>query len=141
MGHLFIALGGFFAALAVAAGAFGAHGLADRLSPEALARWDTAARYLMYSALGLVAAGTLERLWAQRLLYAGGWSLAVGAAVFSGTLFGLALGGPSFLGAITPLGGLLIIAGFLSLTWAAIDRHLETADDDERVEEAAVSRR
>jgi uncharacterized membrane protein YgdD (TMEM256/DUF423 family) len=131
MGHLFIAVGGFFAALAVAAGAFGAHGLADRLEPAALATWETAARYLMYAALGLVAVGVLERLWAQRLLYAGGWSLMAGALVFSGTLFAVALGGPALLGAVTPLGGLLMIAGFLSLTWAAIDRHLETAEDEE----------
>ncbi|HEX2165076.1 MAG TPA: DUF423 domain-containing protein, partial [Thermoanaerobaculia bacterium] len=113
MGHLFIAIGALMAAGAVGAGAFGAHGLAERLDARGLELWETAARYLMYAALGLVAVGTLERLWAQRLLVFAGWCLLVGAAIFSGTVFALALGAPRFLGAITPLGGLLMIAAFL----------------------------
>lgn len=129
MGHLFIAIGALLAAGAVAAGAFGAHGLADRLDARALELWETAARYLMYAALGLVAIGTLERLWAQRLLVAAGWCLLAGAAIFSGTVFALALGAPRVLGAITPLGGLLMIAAFLILAWAALDRHLEMGEE------------
>lgn len=129
MGHLFIAIGALLAAGAVAAGAFGAHGLADRLEPRQLELWETAARYLMYSALGLVAVGTLERLWAAKLLVAAGWTLLAGAAIFSGTVFGLALGAPRVLGAVTPIGGLLLIAGFLLLAWAALDRHLEMAEE------------
>ncbi len=130
-GHLFIALGGFYAAAAVGAGAFGAHGLSTRLDPHAVDLWQTAARYLMFGGLGLIAAGTLERLWAERLLYASGWSLAAGSLIFSGTLFALALGAAPALGAVTPVGGLLLIAGFLAIAWAAIDRHLEAGDAPE----------
>lgn len=128
MGHLFIAIGALMAAGAVGAGAFAAHGLAERLDARGLELWETAARYLMYAALGLIAVGTLERLWAQRLLVFAGWCLLLGAAIFSGTVFALALGAPRFLGAITPLGGLLMIAAFLIVAWAALDRHLEMAE-------------
>lgn len=139
MGHLFIAVGAVYAALAVAAGAFGAHSLASRLDPRSLALWESAARYLMYGGLGLIACGVLERLWATRLLVVAGWSLALGAAVFSGTVFALALGGPRILGAVTPVGGLLLIVGFAAIAWAAVDRHLEAEDEPAgtvRVEDA-----
>lgn len=138
MGHLFIAIGAVLAAASVAAGAFGAHGLADRLDPRSLELWETAARYLMYAALGMVATGTLERVWAQRLLVAAGWCLLAGAVVFSGTVFALAIGAPRVLGAITPIGGLLLIAGFLLLAWAALDRHLEMVEEAEAPPAAAA---
>jgi len=140
MGHLFVAAGAVYAALAVAAGAFGAHTLAGRLDPRSLELWESAARYLMYGGLGLVACGVLERLWAERLLIAAGWCLALGAPVFSLSVFALALGGPQILGAVTPVGGLLLIAGFAVIAWAAIDRHLEAGEEAEevpRVEEPA----
>lgn len=139
MGHLFIAIGAVLAASSVAAGAFGAHGLADRLDPRSLELWETAARYLMYAALGMVATGTLERVWAQRLLVAAGWCLLAGAVVFSGTVFALAIGAPRVLGAITPIGGLLLIAGFLLLAWAALDRHLEMAEEEVEAPPAAAA--
>ncbi|HEX6203026.1 MAG TPA: DUF423 domain-containing protein [Thermoanaerobaculia bacterium] len=129
MGHLFIVIGAVLAAASVGAGAFGAHGLADRLDPRSLELWETAARYLMYGAFGVIATGILERLWAQRLLVAAAWCLLAGTLVFSGTVFGLAVGAPRVLGAITPLGGLLLIAGFLLLAWAALDRHLEMGEE------------
>jgi len=140
MGHLFVAAGAVYAALAVAAGAFGAHTLAGRLDPRSLELWESAARYLMYGGLGLVACGVLERLWAERLLIAAGWCLALGAPVFSLSVFALALGGPQIFGAVTPVGGLLLIAGFAVIAWAAIDRHLEAGEEAEevpRVEEPA----
>lgn len=139
MGHLFIAIGAVLAAASVGAGAFGAHGLADRLDPRSLEVWETAARYLMYAALGMIATGTLERLWAQRLLVAAGWTLLAGAVVFSGSLFALAVGAPRGLGAVTPIGGLLLIAGFLLLAWAALDRHLEMEEEDEAPTAAAAA--
>jgi uncharacterized membrane protein YgdD (TMEM256/DUF423 family) len=129
MGHLFIVIGAVLAAASVGAGAFGAHGLAERLDPRSLELWETAARYLMYGAFGVIATGILERLWAQKLLVAAAWCLLAGTVVFSGTVFGLAVGAPRFLGAITPLGGLLLIAGFLLLAWAALDRHLEMEEE------------
>ena len=106
-------------ALAVLAGAFGAHGLKARLSTESLALWETAARYLIYAGFGLTLLGLAARQaprpgfdWA-----AGG--LLVGAAVFSGTVAALALGGPRWLGAVTPLGGALLILGFALFAWTA----------------------
>lgn len=114
-----IAAGALCAALAVMAGAFGAHGLADKLDARSLALWETAARYLMYSAFAQLAVGILVRQ-GLRGTGAAGWCLLIGGAIFSGTVFALALGGPRWLGAVTPLGGLLLIAGFLALGWAAL---------------------
>jgi uncharacterized membrane protein YgdD (TMEM256/DUF423 family) len=115
-----IALGAFGAALAVAAGAFGAHALAVRLDPHALSLWETASRYLMYGALGILSLGLAARQSPTRGFDPAGWCLLAGTLVFSGTVGALALGGPRFLGAITPLGGLLLIAGFLLFGWAAL---------------------
>jgi uncharacterized membrane protein YgdD (TMEM256/DUF423 family) len=112
-------LAGLWCAAAIAAGAFGAHALAGRLGARELALWETAARYLFYSGLGLGLVGlALARaelagwIWAGRLL-------AVGGAVFAGTVGALALGGPRWLGAVTPLGGTLMIAGFLLFAFTA----------------------
>lgn len=115
-----IALGAFGAALAVAAGAFGAHALAGRLDAHSLSLWETAARYLMYGALGLLAVGLASRPAPARGLAAAGWCLLAGTLIFSGTVGLLALGGPRWLGAITPIGGLLLIAGFVLFGWAAL---------------------
>jgi uncharacterized membrane protein YgdD (TMEM256/DUF423 family) len=118
----FVGWGALCCALAVVAGAFGAHGLAARLDARSLQLWETAARYLMYGGLGQAVAGLLaaagEPGRGGRLAGAAGLSLLGGTIVFSGTLAALALGGPRWLGAVTPLGGLLVIAGFLLLAWA-----------------------
>ena len=115
-----IAAGALLCAASIAAGAFGAHGLRSRLDAEALALWETSARYLMYGGLGVL----LIALAARPV---GGWlyawaaaSLLVGSIVFSGTVAILALGGPRFLGAITPIGGLLMIVAFAILCVAAL---------------------
>lgn len=110
--------GALAAALAISAGAFGAHALEARLAADRLDLWETGARYLMYGALGLMAVGLLSRSLGRDLA-AAGRSLVGGAAIFSGTVFALALGGPRWLGAITPIGGLLLIAGFLLAALAA----------------------
>lgn len=114
-----IAVGAFGAALAVVAGAFGAHALAGRLDAHALSLWETAARYLMYGALGILAVGLAARS-SNRNLAAAGWCLLSGTLIFSGTVAALALGGPRWLGAITPIGGLLLIAGFVLFGWVAL---------------------
>jgi uncharacterized membrane protein YgdD (TMEM256/DUF423 family) len=117
----FIVLGALLAAAAVAAGAFGAHALAARLTPDRLATWETAARYHMYHALGLLLVG----LAADRLPPAAnvaGWLFVAGIVVFGGTVYALALGGPRWLGAVTPIGGVAFIAGWLVLAWAALSR-------------------
>ncbi|MDX1501047.1 MAG: DUF423 domain-containing protein [Thermoanaerobaculia bacterium] len=116
---MWIAAGSALCALAVAAGAFGAHGLKTRLDPAALELWETAARYLIYGGFGLLVYGVVARFAPRPLPPAAGWCLLAGAVIFSGTVFLLALGGPRWLGAVTPLGGVLLIAGFLLFAFAA----------------------
>jgi len=120
MARILISLGAFACALSVAAGAFGAHGLSGRLSEHSLELWETAARYLMYGGFGTVLVGLAALHASTRSLSASGWCLLAGTAIFSGTVFSLALGGPRWLGAVTPLGGLLVIAGFLLLAFGAL---------------------
>lgn len=112
--------GALFGALSVAGGAFGAHGLAGRLEPHALALWETAARYLMYGGLALILVGLFGRTGARQGIGGAGWCLFLGSLIFSGTVGILALGGPRWLGAITPLGGTLLIVGFVLFAWAAL---------------------
>lgn len=119
MERTWLILGAFGAALAVAGGAFGAHGLRGRLDTESLALWETAARYLMYGALGLLALGASAPRLGSAAAPAG-WCLVVGTVIFSSTVATLALGGPRWLGAVTPLGGLLIILGFVLFGVAAM---------------------
>jgi uncharacterized membrane protein YgdD (TMEM256/DUF423 family) len=113
-----LALAFWLAALSVAAGAFGAHGLRARLEPADLALWETAARYLMYGALSLGLLGLAERRVAGgRSLAAPAILLLAGTCVFAGTVGALALGGPRWLGAVTPLGGASMIAGLAAAGW------------------------
>jgi uncharacterized membrane protein YgdD (TMEM256/DUF423 family) len=114
----FIVTGATLAAVAVAAGAFGAHALAARLSPERLVTWETAARYHMIHALALVLVGALAAAWPAPLLKVAAWLFLVGIVLFGGTVYTLALGGPRWLGAVTPLGGLSLIAGWVVVALA-----------------------
>jgi uncharacterized membrane protein YgdD (TMEM256/DUF423 family) len=107
------------ALLSVAAGAFGAHALRARLSPESLAVFETAARYQMYHALGLFAVAWAVSRWPGSLAQWSGWLFVVGTLLFSGSLYALALTGIRWLGAITPLGGAAFLAGWLCLALAA----------------------
>jgi uncharacterized membrane protein YgdD (TMEM256/DUF423 family) len=111
-----VALGALNAAFAVAAGAFAAHGLRERLETKALEVFETGARYHMYHALAIIAAGLLaERAGATTA----GWIFQVGIVLFSGSLYALALTDVKMLGAITPFGGLAFLAGWLWLAWSA----------------------
>lgn len=113
-----LSIAALLCAVAVGAGAFGAHALRERLDPRSLEVWETAARYLMYVGLALLAVGVAKRQPAAPSagsVEGAAWALLTGAVIFSGSLFGLALGGPRWLGAITPLGGLSVIAGFVLL--------------------------
>jgi uncharacterized membrane protein YgdD (TMEM256/DUF423 family) len=107
--------GALLAATGVALGAFGAHGLKAILSPAALGWWQTAVAYQMWHALALVAlsAVPMPRLRLPAAM------LGIGAIVFSGTLYAMALTGARWLGAITPLGGALMILGWLLLAFRA----------------------
>jgi uncharacterized membrane protein YgdD (TMEM256/DUF423 family) len=119
MDRLFFVLGAGSAFVAVAAGAFGAHGLRARLSPELLAVFETAARYQMYHALALLAVAWAVTRWPGALTQWAGWLFLAGTVLFSGSLYLLALTGVRWLGAITPLGGVAFLAGWLCLLLAA----------------------
>ena len=118
MERLFFALGALSAAIAVGAGAFGAHALKARLAPDMLAVFEVGARYQMYHALGLLACAYALTRWPGTLTTASGWLFVSGTIVFSGSLYALALTGTRWFGAITPLGGLALIAGWLCLAVA-----------------------
>jgi len=120
MDRLFVALGAISALVAVAAGAFGAHGLRARLSPEMLAVFETGARYQMSHALALLAAAWAATRWPGPAAAWAGWLFVAGTLVFSGSLYALALSGQRWLGAVTPIGGLAFLAGWAALAWAAI---------------------
>lgn len=114
---LIAALAGF---TGVALGAFGAHGLRSRLTPDMLAVFETGVRYHLIHAVAILAtAGLLDRV-GGRLIVAAGWLFLGGIVLFSGSLYLLALTGISILGAITPLGGLAFLAGWTCLAFAAI---------------------
>jgi uncharacterized membrane protein YgdD (TMEM256/DUF423 family) len=115
MDRIFFSLGALSAFLSVAAGAFGAHALRTRLSPELLTAFETAARYQMYHALGLLAVGWAAGRWPGGLMNWAGWLFVGGTILFSGSLYALALTGARSLGAITPLGGAAFLAGWLCL--------------------------
>lgn len=119
MDRLFVALGALSAFVAVALGAFGAHGLRGRLSPEALAVFEVGVRYQTYHALGLLAVAWASARWPGGAAVAAGWLFVAGTVVFSGSLYAVALGGQRWPGAVTPLGGLAFLAGWLALAWAA----------------------
>lgn len=117
--RLFAILGAVSAFVAVAAGAFGAHALRARLSPDLLAVFETGARYQMYHALGLLAVAWAVTRWPSPWPPRAGWLFLAGTVLFSGSLYALALSGIRWLGAITPLGGLAFLAGWLCLAFAA----------------------
>ncbi len=121
-GRVYAGTGALLAALAVMAGAFGAHGLRDLVAPERLATFETAARYLMYHGLALVVVGWMMSstpraglTWAARLFMAG-------AVLFSGSLFVLVLFDWPMLGIVTPFGGVAFIAGWIMLAITLLRR-------------------
>jgi uncharacterized membrane protein YgdD (TMEM256/DUF423 family) len=116
---LWIAMGAAFGFVGVLLGAFGAHALKTRLDAPLLEVWQTAVAYQFYHALALLAVGLLLRTAPSALLQAAGVCFAAGILLFSGSLYALCLSGLRGLGAITPLGGLLFLAGWASLFWAA----------------------
>ena len=119
MERVFLGLGAISAALAVALGAFAAHGLCSRISADALAAFETGARYHMYHSLALLAVAWAVTRWPSAWTSAAGWLFVAGTVLFSGSLYLLAVTGVRALGAITPLGGLAFILGWLALACAA----------------------
>ena len=120
MDRTFLLLGAVAAFLAVTLGAFAAHGLRGRLSPEMMAVFQTGVQYHMYHALALLlVAATMGHLsgW---LIQTAGWCFLAGIIFFSGSLYWLALSGVTILGAVTPLGGVAFLIGWACLAFAAI---------------------
>ncbi len=116
----FFGLGAIFAFFAVAAGAFGAHALRTRLAPDRLDLFELAARYQMYHALALIASAWAAEKFQNGAANSSGWLFVVGILIFCGSIYGLAFGSPRWFGAITPIGGVCFLAGWLLLAIAAL---------------------
>ena len=117
MGRWMLTMGAVMGGLAVAAGAFGAHALQQRVEPRMLEVFETAARYQMYHALALVLVGLLAVQRPQAGFASAGWAFLVGTLLFSGSLYAMALTGARGLGAVTPLGGVAFLVGWALLAW------------------------
>ena len=120
MGRALIGAGALLGFLGVAAGAFGAHAIRERVTPDRLDNWKTAADYQLWHALATIASGLIAVRWASGSAAAAGWCFVAGVVVFSGSLYALALTDRRKLGAITPIGGVLFLVGWALLAVAAI---------------------
>jgi uncharacterized membrane protein YgdD (TMEM256/DUF423 family) len=117
---IFLIIGALNAFLAVALGAFGAHGLEGKLSAKMLAVYKTGVQYHMFHAAGLVLVALLaEKFAGTSMITWAGWLMFIGIILFSGSLYVLSISGISILGAITPLGGLAFLAAWLLIVFAA----------------------
>lgn len=120
MSRLWLFSGAVYGLLGVALGAFGAHALRERLAPDLQAIYRTAVEYQFWHALALLALGVWSAQRPAPLLDWAGGCLAVGVLLFSGSLYALALSGVRALGAVTPVGGLLFLAGWGLMAWTAL---------------------
>jgi len=119
MDRTFLLAGAVAGLIAVGFGAFGAHGLRGRLTPEMLAVFETGVRYHMYHALALLLTAALIPHVPGKTMVAAGWLFVAGIVLFSGSLYLLAVTGITMLGAITPIGGVAFLAGWACLAIAA----------------------
>jgi uncharacterized membrane protein YgdD (TMEM256/DUF423 family) len=108
-------MGAIAAGVAVILGAFGAHGLKSRVDPALLVVFETGVRYQMYHALALLAVGLARVHWPSALVSMAGWFFLVGIVIFSGSLYLMTATGARWLGAITPIGGVAFIIGWIVL--------------------------
>lgn len=115
-----VAAGAALGCLGVILGAFGAHALKAQISGEALGWWQTGVQYQMWHGLAVVALGLSGRPKTRPAA----WLFVAGCVIFSGTLYAMSLGAPRWLGAITPIGGLLLIVGWANLAWRALRQGL-----------------
>ena len=121
MFKLFLIISAANGFLAVALGAFGAHGLKGKIAENLLSAYETAVQYHFYHTLALLGMALLiERLGERPLLITSAWLFVAGMVLFSGSLYVLALGGPRWLGPVTPLGGVALMAAWATLLFAAI---------------------
>ncbi len=130
--EIWLVVGALLGGLAVALGAFGAHGLEGMLrgsdeilsaaAQKQLANWETAARYQMYHALALLAVGILAGRRCSAAIHLAGVTMTAGVLIFSGCLYALVLSGQRILGAVVPIGGVLLLVGWGFLTYAAVSQ-------------------
>lgn len=122
MTQIFLSVAAILGGLSVAAGAFASHALREKISERSLEIFETGARYQMYHALALFLVALLisRTEFPQPTLVASGWLFVIGIAIFSGSLYALSLTGIKSLGAIAPLGGTALIAGWGTLAFAAL---------------------
>jgi len=118
MDRFFFVAGSIFGFFAVALGAFAAHGLKSRLTPDMLTIFETGVRYHMYHALSLLGVAWAASHWPDSRVYAAGWAFIFGILIFSGSLYLLSVTGIRWLGAITPIGGVGFLIGWVLLIWA-----------------------
>ena len=114
------AIGAIAAAIGVTLGAFGAHALKPRVAEDLLSIFEIGVRYHMYHALALLAVAWAAGRWPGNWVNASGWLFVIGILIFSGSLYLMALSGARWLGAITPIGGLCFILGWIALAMAAL---------------------
>ena len=117
MERLFFLVGSISALIAVGLGAFAAHGLKGRLTTEMLNAFEVGVRYQMYHALALLAVAWALSRWPRAEITVAGWLFIAGTIIFSGSLYLLSLTGVRWIGAITPIGGVAFLLGWLSLVW------------------------
>ena len=115
MSNLLIGLGALSAFISVAAGAFGAHALKQLLGTDMLAVYHTAVDYQFFHSLGLIAIGSIHRISPRRQHAASAWLMLAGILIFSGSLYTLSITGIRWLGMITPVGGICLLAAWLML--------------------------
>ena len=118
MDRFFFLAGAIAAFIAVALGAFGAHSLKTKITPEMLNIFEVGVRYQMYHALGLFAVAWAITRWPEINLNSAGWCFIVGIVIFSGSLYLLSMTDTRWLGAITPIGGLAFLIGWAILIWS-----------------------
>jgi uncharacterized membrane protein YgdD (TMEM256/DUF423 family) len=119
MERVFFIIGALSAFIGVAAGAFGAHGLKSRMNTEMLSVFEVGVRYQMYHAFALIIAAGVQSKWPSTLITTGGWLFVIGTILFSGSLYLMSMTEVRWLGAITPLGGLAFLAGWVCMAWGA----------------------
>ena len=115
MAKTFLIIAALFGFLGVAIGAFGAHALKDKLTPQLLETFETGVRYQMYHVFAIAVVALASAQWKIGLLNVSGWLFVAGIIIFSGSLYILSLTGEKMWGAVTPFGGLALLAGWLTL--------------------------
>ncbi len=115
----FLLLGALSGFTGVALGAFAAHGLRGHLTDEMLAIFEVGVRYQLYHAVALLVVALALDRWPRGEFAVAGWCFVLGTVVFSGSLYALSLSGVRWLGAVTPIGGLAFLLGWLGIAWGS----------------------